>query len=263
MKNRFRQSLLQREPTFGSWIQIGHPAIAEVLAGAGFDWVAVDVEHGIVDLSDIAHLFRAIELHGAVPVARLPFNDPIWIKRVLDAGACGLIIPMVNSAAEARAAMDQAKYPPLGCRGYGYSRANQHGREFDSYIRRANEEIAIVMQIEHRRGIEEIDAILEVPGVDAAFIGPLDLSGSYGKTGQLEDPEIVEALRTFRASCQGHSISAGMHLVHPTAGSIQQALRDGYTMMALGLDNTLLAAAAGAALDAARDTVATVLVRHS
>lgn len=252
MKNRFRRALLDKTPTFGAWIQIAHPAVAEVLGHVGFDWIAVDVEHGVADLADIAGLFRAIELCGAVPVARLPFNDPIWIKRVLDAGAGGLIIPMVNSAADARAAVDQAKYPPLGKRGYGYSRANQYGHNFETYIREANEEVAVVMQIEHADGIAELDAILGVEGVDGAFIGPLDLSGSYGKTGQMNHPAVMAALRAFRAGCRAHSLAAGMHVVDPAPEAIEGALRDGYTMIALGLDNTLLAQAASAALEAGR-----------
>ncbi len=248
MKNHFREALLARTPTLGAWIQVGHPAVAEVFGRVGFDWIAVDLEHGVIDLETMTNIFRAIEHYDAVPVARLPFNDPIWIKRVLDAGAGGLIIPMVKSRADAEAAMREAKYPPLGQRGYGYSRANTHGLDFERYIGEANREIAIVMQIEHRDGIQDVDGILSVDGVDAAFIGPLDLSGSFGKTGQLDCPEMVEALSTFRAACAKHRIAAGMHLVHPASGNIQQAFDDGYTMIALGVDHALLASSAAAAL---------------
>lgn len=261
MNNRFRQSLLERTPTLGAWIQMGHPGIAEVFGRVGFDWIAVDLEHGVIDLESTAGLFRAIERYAAVPVARLPYNDAIWIKRVLDAGARGLIVPMVNSRAEAQAAMDEAKYPPLGRRGFGYSRANVHGLDFKEYIGAANEEIAVVMQIEHRDGIADLDGILSVEGVDGAFIGPLDLSGSYGKTGQLDCPEMVEALATFRACCARHGIAAGMHLVHPNDTNIRQALADGYTMIALGVDNTLLAGAAQAALAAAHAAAGPVAAR--
>ena len=248
MNNRFREALLAGTPTLGTWIQLGHPAVAEVFGRVGFDWVAVDLEHGVIDLESMTNVFRAIELHGAVPVARLPFNDPIWIKRVLDAGAGGLIIPMTNSREEAEAAIQQAKYPPLGRRGYGYSRANSYGLDFERSIEEANREIAVVMQIEHRDGIQNLDAILSVKGVDAAFIGPLDLSGSFGKTGQLDCPEMVQALSTFLAACARRHIAPGMHLVHPTGANIQQAFDDGYTMIALGLDISLLAASAQAAL---------------
>ncbi|HWB98437.1 MAG TPA: aldolase/citrate lyase family protein, partial [Bryobacteraceae bacterium] len=195
----------------------------------------------------------------AVPVARLPYNEPIWIKRALDAGARGLIVPMVNSRTEAEDAMRQAKYPPRGVRGYGYSRANLHGIDFRDYIGEANGEVAMIMQIEHREGIAEIDSILEVEGVDAAFIGPLDLSGSFGKTGQLDCPEMVEALARFRASCAAHHVASGMHLVHPTPENIDRTLEDGYTMIALGLDNTLLTSAASAALQAGRHAASAIV----
>ncbi len=252
MKNSFRKALLERTITFGAWMQIAHPAPAEIFGRLGFDWVCVDLEHGAIDVEMMTNIFRTLEGYGSTPVARLPYADTIWIKRTLDAGARGLIIPMVNTAEQAQAAMNQAKYPPLGERGYGYSRANLHGIDFEKYIREANDEIAIVMQIEHRDGIGAVNQILEVKGVDAAFIGPLDLSGSFGKTGQLDCPEMVDALATFRRSCAAHKKSAGMHIVHPGNGNIEAAIRDGYNMIALGLDNVFLTSAAQDAITEAR-----------
>lgn len=257
IENAFRAALLARRPTFGAWMQIGHPACAEILARAGFDWICVDLEHGALDLESMANLFRAVEAFGAVPVARLPWNDRIWIKRTLDAGARGLIIPMVNSAAEAESAVREAKYPPRGLRGYGYSRANHHGMDFARYIREANGEIATVMQIEHKDAIPRLDEIAAVPDVDGLFIGPLDLSGSFGKTGDLGCPEMVDALACYRAACARQRKAAGMHVVRPERAAIQQALADGYTLIALGLDNVFLAEAAGDALRAARNVFTT------
>jgi 2-keto-3-deoxy-L-rhamnonate aldolase RhmA len=252
MKNPFRKALLERTPTFGAWMQIGHPAPAEIFGRLGYDWICVDLEHGVFDLDSMAGVFRAIDCSGAVPVARLPFADTIWIKRSLDAGARGLIVPMVNNAETARHAVRQAKYPPLGDRGFGYSRANLHGIDFASYVHDANDEIAVVMQVEHRDAIDAIDAILEVEGVDAAYIGPLDLSGSYGKTGQLDCPEMVDALERFRRACRKHGKAAGTHIVHPAAGNLEAAIADGYTMIALGLDTVFLTAGARVALEQAR-----------
>lgn len=251
MKNKLRRNLLQREVTLGSWIQIGHPATAEILARAGFDWACVDLEHGAIDLEGVANLFRALGGYDCVPVARLPANDPIWIHRVLDAGARGLIIPMVKTAAEAEAALREAKYPPRGQRGFGYSRSNNHGADFAAYIASANEEIAMVMQIEHKDAVANLESILRVDGVDGVFIGPLDLSGSMGITGQLEHPQMVAALAHYRAVCAVHGKAAGTHLVRPNDASIRQALADGYTMLALGLDNVFLQEGARAALKAA------------
>ena len=187
----------------------------------------MDIEHGGFDVETMTNVFRTIDAYGSASVARLPYADTIWIKRTLDAG----------------------EYPPLGERGYGYSRANLHGIDFSEYIRTANEEISLVMQIEHRDGI---DAILDVPGVDGAFIGPLDLSGSYGKTAQLDCPEMIDALSRFRQACSAHRKAAGMHIVHPARENIKAAISDGYSMIALGLDNIFLAGAARDALNQAR-----------
>ncbi len=251
MKNKFRHALLERHVTLGSWIQIGHPACAEVLARAGFDWLCVDLEHGVVDLETTANLFRAVAGLDCVPVARLPLNDPIWIHRVLDAGARGLIVPMVKTAAEAAAAVREAKYPPRGGRGFGFSRANLYGADFDSYIGSANDEIAMVMQIEHEDAIANLEAILRVDGVDGVFIGPLDLSGSMGVTGQLDHPQMVAALEKYRSACRAHRKSAGLHIIRPSDDNVRRALDEGYTMLALGLDNVFMDQSARASLKAA------------
>jgi 2-keto-3-deoxy-L-rhamnonate aldolase RhmA len=251
MKNKLRRALLEREVTLGSWIQIGHPACAEVMARAGFDWVCVDLEHGAIDLEMTADIFRALGGFDCVPVARLPLNDPIWIHRTLDAGARGLIIPMVKTAAEAEAAVREAKYPPRGVRGFGYSRANLYGADFEAYIASANDEIAMVMQIEHKDAIANLDAILSVDGVDAVFIGPLDLSGSMGITGKLDHPQMVAALEKYRAACRAHKKPAGMHIVRPNEENVRRALDEGYTMLALGLDNVFMEQSARASLKAA------------
>lgn len=251
MKNKLRRALLQREVTLGSWMQIGHPAAAEVLARAGFDWVCVDLEHGAIDLETTTNIFRALDAFDCVPVARLPQNDAVWIHRVLDAGARGLIIPMVKTAAEAEAAVREAKYPPRGVRGFGYSRANRHGADFELSIASANDEIAMIMQIEHKDAVANLEAILQVDGVDGVFIGPLDLSGSLGITGQLEHPQMVAALAQYRATCRAHAKAAGLHIVRPEAARVRRALDEGYTMLALGLDNVFMAQAAQTALQAA------------
>ena len=251
MKNKLRRALLERQATLGSWIQIGHPACAEVMARAGFDWVCVDLEHGAIDLETTANIFRALGGFDCVPVARLPLNDPIWIHRTLDAGARGLIIPMVKTAAEAEAAVREAKYPPRGGRGFGYSRANLYGADFEAYIASANEEIAMVMQIEHKDAIANLDAILRVEGVDGVFIGPLDLSGSMGITGKLDHPQMVGALEKYRAACHAQKKSAGTHIIRPDAENVRRALDEGYTMLALGLDNVFMEQSARASLKAA------------
>ncbi len=252
MENKLRLALLDGTLSVGTWIQIGHPACAEILARAGFDWVCVDLEHGGIDLETMTNIFRTLDGFDCVPVARLPLNDPIWIHRTLDAGARGLIIPMVKTAEEADAAVREAKYPPRGERGFGYSRANMHGMDFDAYIASANDEIAMIMQIEHKDAIGQLDAICGVNGVDGLFIGPLDLSGSMGLTGQMSHPDVVAALETYLDACRRHRKPAGMHLVRPTAEDVESALVKGYSLIALGVDGVFLDVGATNALAAAR-----------
>jgi 2-keto-3-deoxy-L-rhamnonate aldolase RhmA len=247
-----REALLNNDLSLGTWIQIGHPAIAEILSKVGFDWICVDLEHGSIDIERMTDLFRAIEANGGVPVARLPMNDPIWIRRTLDAGAMGLIIPMVNSAKEIESAIRQAKYPPRGERGYGYARANSFGMDFEEYTSKANESIAIVAQIEHKDAIENIDSILQVEDLDGVYIGPLDLSGSYGKTGQLDCPEMQEALKRYLEACKKHKKCAGIHIVRPDEPSIRKTIDQGYKMIALGVDGVFLETASASALKAAK-----------
>ncbi len=251
MKNKLRKALVDREVTLGAWMQIGHSACAEIFAGAGFDWVCVDLEHGAIDLETMTGIFRTLDGFDCVPVARLPLNDPVWIHRSLDAGARALIIPMVKTAGEAESAVREAKYPPRGVRGFGYSRANMHGTDFDAYIASANDEIAMIMQIEHKDAIENLDDILAVEGVDGLFIGPLDLSGSMGITGQMDHPDMVAALEKCRAACRAHDTSVGLHIVRPNEENTRRALNQGYTLIALGLDNVFLGESARACLKAA------------
>jgi len=240
MNNKLRRALMENTLTLGAWLQIGHPASAELLARAGFDWVCVDLEHGAIGIETMADIFRALGAFDCVPVARLPLNDPIWIHRTLDAGARALIIPMVKTAEEAENAVREAKYPPRGTRGYGFSRANMHGIDFSDYTSSANDEIAMIMQIEHHEAVEHIDEILAVDGVDSVFIGPYDLSGSMGITGQFDHPRMTAALDTFLASCRAHGMAAGTHVVHPDKTSVTRAIQDGYTLIALGIDTLYL-----------------------
>lgn len=248
----FKSALEKRRLSLGSWVQIGHPAVAEVLAGCGMDWICVDLEHGAIDLSEMTNLFRAIDsFKSCTPIARLPLNDPIWIRRTLDAGAQGLIIPMINHPSEAEAAIKQAKYPPCGIRGFGYSRSNKHGMHFSKSTNTFNDELVMIMQIEHKNAIDHLDEILEVPGVDGLFIGPLDLSGSMGLVGQLDHPQMVDALTRYRKACLRHKKAAGIHIVRPTPSIIKQSIDEGYSFIAMGLDNVFIEEGAKASLHAA------------
>jgi 2-keto-3-deoxy-L-rhamnonate aldolase RhmA len=240
------KSLDLTQPAIGSWCQVGHPANAEILAQAGFSWLAADAEHGEFEDADIAPFCRALQPYPCLPFVRVKENATLPIRRALDLGAAGVIVPLVNSAGEAERAVQAAHYPPRGIRGYAWQRGNAWGRNFDEYAR-AFRPVVVVM-IESRAAVENIDAILAVEGVDACFIGPYDLSGSYGVTGQTSHPLIESArARIAEASCR-HAKAAGQHLVTPDRTAVQRAIEQGYTFLALGMDTHFLGEGARAAL---------------
>ena len=251
--NKVRQALLERKVTLGSWIQIGpYPALAEILANAGYDWLGVDCEHSDIDVEGFTALARGMYGRDTIPFARVRENDTLAIRQVLDAGAQGIIVPLVNTAEEAEKAVAAAKYPPQGIRGFCFSRMNDYGTNFDEYAKTANENIAVVVMIESKRAVENIDAILEVDGIDGVFIGPYDMSGSYNLIGQTSHPEIQNACRKVVAACEKHGKSAGLHLVNPTPEAISKTIYDGFTFIALGVDMVFLNQASRAALNSAK-----------
>ncbi|MBU8902456.1 MAG: hypothetical protein KOO69_06930 [Victivallales bacterium] len=257
INNKIRKALLNCEITIGSWIQTGpYPAIAEILANAGYDWLGIDCEHSDIDVEGFTTLARAMHGRGAVPFARVRENDTLAIRQMLDAGAQGIIVPLVNTAAEAKKAVAAAKYPPQGIRGFCFSRMNNYGMNFDDYAAKANDNTAVVVMIESKQAVENIDSILEVEGVDGVFIGPYDMSGSYGLTGQTDHPVIKEACCSIVDACAQHGKAAGLHLVYPTPEAIAKTINDGFTFIALGVDSVFLNQASHTALESARQTVA-------
>ena len=220
----------------GAWVQIGHIASVEVLAEAGFDWICLDLEHGIISLEQIPGMLSAIEKASAIPFVRLPKNDEVWIHRMLDYGAKGIIAPMINTRYEAERLVNSAKYPPDGFRGFGYSRCNKYGNKFAEYTKSANEQIIIVAQIEHIDAINNLDEILSVKGIDATIIGPYDLSGSLGKPGVFDDNKFVAALDRYRQASLQYGVPSGMHVVNVDKNNICNVISQGYRFIALGTD---------------------------
>lgn len=247
--NQLKAALLERRLCVGTWIQVGHPAVAEILANVGFDWVAADCEHADIDVENFTNLARAMCGHNVAPMVRVRENDDLAIRQMLDAGAQGVIVPLVNTAEEARRAVAAAKYPPLGVRGFAFCRANNWGHDFASYAAQANEQVAVVVMIESKLAVDNIDEILDVDGVDGVFIGPYDMSGSYGVTGQTSHPLIQAACAEVVAACQRHKKSAGLHVVQPSEESINKACADGFTFIALGVDTVFIDQAARTALN--------------
>jgi 2-dehydro-3-deoxyglucarate aldolase len=247
-----RQRLRDGGTVVGSWINSGSPMVAELMAGCGFDFLCVDVEHSAVDLPQVQQLFQAIRSGHprCAALVRLHGVDYAFAKRYLDAGAAGLIAPLVRTRDDALLLVQAAKYPPQGLRGVGFCRANDYGLHVTEECARANEEILVVVQIEHIDAVRNIDAIVSVPGIDAAFIGPYDLTASMGVTGQFEHPDYLAARAEILAACGRHRIAPGIHAVAPDISQAQARLKEGYRLLAYSLDITMLTAACTAGVAA-------------
>jgi 2-keto-3-deoxy-L-rhamnonate aldolase RhmA len=231
----------------GSWIQINNPTSAEILARAGFEWLGIDMEHTDIDIASIAGVLRGMHGRGSVPVARVVNNELMAIRQALDLGAMGVLVPLISTAEQARQAVAAAKYPPRGVRGFAFCRANNWGADFAAYARSANDEVAVVAMIETEKGVDNIDEILAVEGIDGVFIGPYDMSGSYGIPGETGSPIVRDACRRIVEACERASKSAGLHIVKPTPQATQQALEDGFTLICLGIDTVFVQEGACAA----------------
>jgi 2-keto-3-deoxy-L-rhamnonate aldolase RhmA len=247
-----RDCIRGRHITLGSWVQMPDPYSAEIMARAGFDWLAIDLEHGMISLDAAFRLIQVIGNAGTLPLVRLHENDPSTIRRVMDAGAGGIIVPMVNTAAEAVRAVDAVKYYPLGQRSFGLGRAHQFGRKFDSYIEASNEESIVVVQIEHKDALANLDEILAVTGIDAIVIGPYDLSGSMGIPGKFEDPLFSASVSKIIEKVSKSPVGLGMHIVHPSEQDFSMRIRQGFTFIGYGMDTLFLQDHACAAVQEAR-----------
>ena len=234
IKKKFKEG----DVSIGSWMSMAHVSIAEILASAGYDWVVIETEHTAIDVSEVLRLIIAIEGRGAIPLVRLAWNDPIQAKAVMDSGAAGVLVPMVNSKADAELAVNSIKYPPLGFRGVGLARAQGYGVAFDKYVEASNRDSLLMVQIEHIDAVENIDEILSVPGIDGTFIGPYDLSLSMGLAGKLDHPDVESAKQRVVTATKAHGLTAGIHLVHPYTAieDLKQCVRVGYQFIALGTD---------------------------
>lgn len=229
-----------RTTSIGSWITINNSSIAEIMADAGFDWLCVDLEHSTIDYSETQQLILAIQSKGLRAFVRVGENNTRIIKRVLDAGADGIIVPSVNSALEAQKAVNSVKYPPEGKRGVGLARAQSYGFEFESYRDIKSKEITLIVQIEHINAIEELDSIIQTEGVDGTFIGPYDLSGSMGKPGDWDAVEVQKAISTYEETAKKYNKLMGFHVTPPDYLLVEEKIEKGYNFIAFGFDAMFL-----------------------
>ena len=249
-ENRTLRTWRDGGQTVGAWLSIPSSFTAETMAHAGFDWLCIDMQHGLIDYTDVVHMLTAISTTETVPLVRVPWNDPPTIMKVLDAGAYGVVVPLVNNAEEARRAVSACRYPPDGGRSSGPARATMYAGA--GYQAGANSEIACIVMIETAEALDNLDEILSVPGVDAAYIGPSDLAYAIGltPTGDNDDPKHVETVDRIFEACKRNGVAPGIH-----TGSVEYTrryLEQGFQMITLGADRGFMAQRAGADLAAAR-----------
>jgi len=228
----------------GSWMQIPHASVAEIMGQAGYQWVALDLEHGAIGVQQLPDLCRALELGGTLPLARLAEASARDCKQALDAGAGGVILPLIESAAQLAALRDACRWPPAGRRGVGFSRANLFGKHFLAYGDEAQAPLLVAM-IESARAVQELDSILQVPGLDALLIGPYDLSASMGLTARFEAPEFIATLAEVRSLATRRGIACGIHVVAAEPHQLHARLQEGYRFIAYSIDAVFLNSFAG------------------
>lgn len=233
--------------SIGTWLTMAHMSVAEILASVGYDWVMIETEHTSIDVSEVMRLIMAVEGRGAVPLVRVAGNDPIQVKAVMDAGAAGIVVPMVNTRSDAERAVAAVKYPPEGMRGAcGAQRGQGYGfgySEYTDYINGVNQHSLVIVQIEHIDAVNNIDSIVTVPGIDGTFIGPYDLSMSMGLPGQLDHPDVEAAKQQVLEVTRQQNLAAGIHIVHPPTAieELKRCIVSGYQFIALGTDILFLA----------------------
>jgi len=227
-------------PLIGSWITLNHPSIAEIMADAGFDWLCVDLEHSVIDYFEAQQLIATIQSKGIKAYVRVGENNTRIIKRILDAGADGIIVPMVNSKEDAQKAVNAVRYPPEGKRGVGLARAQGYGFGFEEYKNKTVEEVVLIVQIEHIDAIKNLDEILSVSGVDGTFIGPYDLSGSLGKPGSFEDEDVKKVLEEYEIIANKYSKLIGIHVVSNDYLHVVEKIKVNYNFIAFGFDGLFL-----------------------
>ncbi len=240
MDKKVRRNFFRNGFSFGSWITFTSTASAEIMARAGFNWLAIDMEHSPISIERAQELIQIIELSGTIPLVRLSSNDAVQIKRVMDSGAYGIIVPCVNKPEDALAAIKATRYPPAGLRGVGLARAQGYGNDFADYRKNLDSDAIVIAQIEHKEAVEHIDDILAVDGLTGIMIGPYDLSGSYGIPGQLEHKKVIAAQKKILEAAKRHGVPAGAHIVFPSARKLDRRVKDGYRILAFGVDMIFL-----------------------
>ena len=213
-------------------MQINSPEIAEIFANSNLDWVALDIEHGNIELNNVSNLFRAIELYNKVPIVRLSSGNIFECRKLLDYGAGGIIIPMIETADQLNNIISHCKFPPKGFRGVSFSRSNFFGKNFDIYYNKISKLKLIIAMIENVKAIKNLDDILKTKYLDAIFIGPYDLSASLGIPGQFKNKKFIDAIKVIKEKSLKYGVPYGIHVVEPDEKQLKKILSEGYTFVA-------------------------------
>ena len=237
--------------TVGGWLSIGNAYTAETMSSLGFDYLCIDLQHGMLSYDDLKYMLPAISNYATVPLVRVPWNEPAEIMKALDVGALGVIVPMVNTREEAAIAVSSCRYPPDGSRSFGPIRAAMYGGR--GYTREANQQIACIAMVETADGLANLDEIASTPGLDAIYIGPSDLGYALGLGPLAMDHDLhKKTVEEILEACRGHEIAAGIH-----TGSLSQTqfhLEQGFNFVTLGTDSAFMARTAGTELAQAKDS---------
>lgn len=237
MEHQFRKKLNDGELLIGTMITLNSLEVAEILKLAGYDWLFLDAEHGAFQALDMQSILQASGSYTPCLV-RVPTNDEVSIKKALDIGAAGIIVPSVNTRKQAEKVVRLSKFPPQGNRGVGLSRASSYGFKFQEYLEKANEETAVIIQVEHIESVKNVEDIVQVKGVDAVFVGPYDLSASLGIMGKVDHPKVTAAVARVTEVCKDAGISLGIFGI--SAEAVKPYIKRGYTLIAVSADILML-----------------------
>ena len=229
-------SVREKKFTLGSWITLGHPSIAEVMCEAGFDWLCIDIEHSQINIDDLLNLIIAIQGKKLKAYVRVGSNDPSTIKRVLDSGADGIIIPQINTLDQAKRAIKNVRYSPMGERGLGLARAQGYGFNLENYLKGKARNIELIVQIEHHKGIKNLHQILSLEGLDGSFLGPYDLSASIGIPGKFDSKKFKDLVTEYNDVTSKFTKKKGFHVVSKNIEDVTQKKSEGYDFLAFNFD---------------------------
>ncbi len=231
-----KEKLRKKELTIGSWLSFGYTPITEMMCKMGFEWLVIDMEHTSINSQDALQMMQIISAHNITPLIRVGENNELIIKKAMDSGAHGVVVPMINTKEDAEKAVNAVKYPPKGKRGVGLFRAQNYGVGFNDYKKWLDKNSVVIAQIEHIDGVNNIADIMNTEGIDAFIVGPYDLSASMGHPGDFEHPDVKSTLNNLLVFMNKSNKPGGFHVVHSNVQDLKEKVEKGYKFLAYGDD---------------------------